>query len=321
MYVPMIAPGEMIDGYIGRIKVVSQFRDLQSVRKELVTKYRQSPDYSYKRKDEFRDLIDVMQTYTGKSRYELIYEHTCYPSEHLNWMFINWEKLLVTRKAMMLPFCKYNQIRARLCVQCVARDKSEIGTSIWHRAHQVKGMVFCPMHRDVKLLEAASSTNVFRNLPEWYLKHRDLEPKENYPITLKAHQEKLQHYGELVTSLMLRRNQISDSLIIRIIEKLKNQPLHQGLKRRIPFESAYAPKSWFMSTKYPRRWLWRNFSETADRDFYLPGGNQKRQDSWVELILVLASFTRSVSQVNEIIDSEQSVLALSQMLSRMNGRH
>lgn len=321
MYVPVIESDELIDGYIGRIKVVSQFRDLQSLRKTLVTEYRKSSDYRHKRKDEVRDLIDVMQFYTDKSRYELINEHTCYPSEHLNWMFIDWEEFLATRKAMTYPFLKYNQLSAKLCVQCVGRDQSEIGTSIWHRVHQVSGVAFCPMHRGEKLLKAKSSTHVYRNLPEWYLKHRELDPQENYPISLATHQGKLQHYGELVTSLMQRRNKISDALLIRIIEKLKHQPLHQGWKRRIPFESAYAPKAWFMSSKYPRRWLWRNFSETGDRDFYLPSGNQIRQDSWTEIILVLASFTRSVSQVNEMIESELSVRAVSHMLSQMNGRH
>jgi len=321
MYAPMIERGEMIDGYLGRIKVLSRFSDLPALRKTLVKKYRQSSDYRHKRKDEVRDLIDVMQSYTGKTRYELINEHTCCPSEYLDWMLIDWEKLLATRKAMTLPFFKFNQHSAKLCVQCVACDKSEIGTSIWHRSHQVSGMVFCPIHRGEKLLKAWSSTHVYRNLPEWYLKHRELEPHENYPIAFKAHEEKLKHYGELITSLMNRRSQISDFLLIRIIEKLKHQPLHQGLKRRVPFESACAPKTWFMSSKYPRRWLWTNFSSTGEIDFYLPSLNQIQKNSWAEIILVLASFTQSVSQVNEIIDSELSVRAVSHMLSQMNGRH
>lgn len=321
MYAPMIERGEMIDGYLGRIKVLSRFSDLPALRKTLVKKYRQSSDYRHKRKDEVRDLIDVMQSYTGKSRYELINEHTCCPSEYLDWMLIDWEKLLATRKAMTLPFFKFNQHSAKLCVQCVACDKSEIGTSIWHRSHQVSGMVFCPIHRGEKLLKAWSSTHVYRNLPEWYLKHRDLEPYENYPIAFKAHEEKLKHYGELITSLMNRRSQISDFLLIRIVEKLKHQPLHQGLKRRVPFESACAPKTWFMSSKYPRRWLWTNFASTGEIDFYLPSLNQIQKNSWAEIILVLASFTQSVSQVNEMIDSELSVRSVSHMLTEMNGRY
>ena len=85
MYVPMIASGELIDGYIGRIKVVSQFRDLQALKKTLVDGYRQSADYNHERKDEIRDLIEVMKSFTGKTRYELINEHTTLPAEYWNW--------------------------------------------------------------------------------------------------------------------------------------------------------------------------------------------------------------------------------------------
>lgn len=310
----MIAPGEMIDGYIGRVKVVSRFGDLKSLRKKLVNEYRQSQGYSYKRKDETRDLIDILQLFTGKSRYELIYEHTCCPSEFLNWMAINWEKFLATRNAMTLPLLKYSQHSAKLCVRCVACDQADIGTSIWHRDHQVVGMVFCPIHSGVKLLKAKSSMHVYRNLPEWYIKHRELEPQENYPIAFEAHAKKLQHYGDLITTLMKRRDEISDPLLVRIVEKLKHQPVHQGLKRRVPFESTYAPKSWFMSSKYPRRWLWTNFPATGDMDFYLPSLNRIQQNSWAEIIIVLASFTCSLSQVNEMINKERIVQTVGQTL-------
>ena len=50
----------------------------------------ESADYNHERKDEIRDLIEVMKSFTGKTRYELINEHTTLPAEYWNWRKIDW---------------------------------------------------------------------------------------------------------------------------------------------------------------------------------------------------------------------------------------
>jgi hypothetical protein len=317
MYVPMIAHEEQIDGYLGRIKVLSQTRDMQKLRKILVSQYRQSEEYNKTRKDEVSDLIDVIVKFTGKTRYQLIRDHTCMPTEYWDWQLLNWDEHLRTRNAATLPFLKYQKRTANLCRKCIDSDKNHIGASVWYRKHQVDGVTFCPSHSEEQLLQAKSSTDVYKYLPEWYLQHRELEPAGNYPIRSSTHQSKIKLYGELIASLMSRREQVSDFVLLRIIEKLKHKPLNQGHKRYVTFESAYVPKTWFMSSKYPRRWLWTHFHKVGNLDFYLPSANQIQRGRWNELVLVIASFAQSVEQIDEMIVKEMSGIDAKEMLANM----
>ena len=85
-------------------------------------------------------------------------------------------------------FCDVHQLFAVLprtesdrflkyCPECVAEDRKVYGETYWHRVHQIRNMVLCPIHKC--LLEASSVTAISSQA-------FTLCSAEDYAVTLQA---------------------------------------------------------------------------------------------------------------------------------------
>ena len=197
MYLPEIYPDELVYSWLSRYFVQSGYTNHKTLISQLFYSIKNNPSVEFIGHINKEAEQQITQVY---SMDDLILQHTMFP-QYARFMTVEKRKMALAElkqysdphKVLTILPRNDKEKRLKYCPLCVAADRKKYGETYWHRIHQIRNMVVCPVHK-CKLVDSevnVCSEKIFMFNPA------ELEIKDIMPIF--ANNETLIGFSEYVS--------------------------------------------------------------------------------------------------------------------------
>lgn len=257
MHIPCILPDEYLLGYVGRIRILNNFRDSKETTRALLKRYQQvnRGEGMFCKFSAIASAADINEEF-------LTLQHTLAPFVHA-FPTNNGappEKPYISKFQIASPdrsLLRITREAAKFCPHCVSEDLHFWGFPYWRRFHQVIGIEWCTKHKTS--LVSVNSKNAHDFLPESenFSFRADTLGKENEYQDYPA----LRRYADIAYGLINLTQPINAQ---GAKKSLYNQAKKLGLRIS---ESGKRPLMSDLATEaFPHDWLLRNFHEFSKKE-------------------------------------------------------
>lgn len=185
MYFPEIYPDELVYSWLSRYFVYSGCTNNRMLLSQLF--YSKSSNPSIEFIGHLNEVAEqqITQVY---SMDDLILNHTMFP-QYARFLTAEKRKMALAElkcycdphKVFTILPRNEDELWLKYCPQCAAEDRKVYGETYWHRTHQIRNMMICPIHK-CKLINSevdVRSEKIFTFNPA-ELSEKDTKPKYEY---------------------------------------------------------------------------------------------------------------------------------------------
>ena len=185
MYLPEIYPDELIYSWLSRYYVYSGCANHKMLISQLLYSTKNNPSIEFVSHLNKAAEQQITQVYSIE---DLILNHTMFP-QYARFMSADKKEVALAELKhycdphevfTILPRNK-GEVWLKYCPQCVTEDRKAYGETYWHRIHQIRNMMICPIHK-CKLVNSEvdiRSERIFAFNPA-ELSEKDTKPKYEY---------------------------------------------------------------------------------------------------------------------------------------------
>lgn len=185
MYFPEIYPDELVYSWLSRYFVYSGCTNNRMLLSQLF--YSKSSNPSIEFIGHLNEVAEQQITQVH-SMDDLILNHTMFP-QYARFLTAEKRKVALTElkcycdphKVFTILPRNEDELWLKYCPQCAAEDRKVYGETYWHRTHQIRNMMICPIHK-CKLINSevdVRSEKIFTFNPA-ELSEKDTKPKYEY---------------------------------------------------------------------------------------------------------------------------------------------
>lgn len=185
MYFPEIYPDELVYSWLSRYFVYSGCTNNRMLLSQLF--YSKSSNPSIEFIGHLNEVAEQQITQVH-SMDDLILNHTMFP-QYAGFLTAEKRKVALTElkcycdphKVFTILPRNEDELWLKYCPQCAAEDRKVYGETYWHRTHQIRNMMICPIHK-CKLINSevdVRSEKIFTFNPA-ELSEKDTKPKYEY---------------------------------------------------------------------------------------------------------------------------------------------
>ena len=151
MYFPEIYPDELVYSWFSRYFVHSGCTNSRMLLSQLLYSKGNNPSIEFIGHLNAAAEQQITQVY---SLDDLILNHTMFP-QYARFMSAEKRKMALTElkrycdphKVFTILPRNEDELRLKYCPQCVAEDRKAYGETYWHRIHQIRNIMICPLHK------------------------------------------------------------------------------------------------------------------------------------------------------------------------------
>lgn len=189
MYFPEIYLDELVYSWLSRYFVYSGCTNNRMLLSQLFYSKSSNPSIEFIGHLNEAAEQQITQVY---SMDDLILNHTMFP-QYARFLTAEKRKMALTElkcycdphKVFTILPRNEDELWLKYCPQCAAEDRKVYGETYWHRTHQIRNMMICPIHK-CKLVNSevdVRSEKIFTFNPA-ELSEKDTKPKYEYNQTL-----------------------------------------------------------------------------------------------------------------------------------------
>lgn len=157
MYLPEIYPDELVYSWLSRYYVYSGCANHKMLISQLLYSTKNNPSVEFIGHLSKAAEQQIEEVYPMD---DLILNHTMFP-QYARFLTAEKRKVALTElkrycdphKVFTILPRNEGELRLKYCPQCVAEDRKTYGETYWHRTHQIRNMMICPIHK-CKLLNS-----------------------------------------------------------------------------------------------------------------------------------------------------------------------
>lgn len=233
MYFPEIYPDELVYSWLSRYFVRSGCTNSRMLLSQLLYSKSNNPSIEFIGHLNVAAEQQITQVYSID---DLILNHTMFPQYA---RFLTAEKRKVALEELKC-YCDPHKVFTILprnekelwlkyCPLCVVEDRNKYGETYWHRVHQVRNMLICPIHRcklEISGVDARSE-KVFAFNPA------ELSVKNTEPIF--EYNQKLIKYSQYIAEIFTSELEKDSSMPISVIiyDAMKKAKYMKGQHRNM----------------------------------------------------------------------------------------
>ena len=151
MYLPEIHPDELVYSWLSRYYVYSGCANNRMLLSQLLYSKSNNPSIEFIGHLSKAAEQQITQVY---SMDDLILNHTMFP-QYARFLTAEKRKVALTElkrycdphKVFTILPRNEKELWLKYCPQCVAEDRKTYGETYWHRTHQIRNIVICPIHK------------------------------------------------------------------------------------------------------------------------------------------------------------------------------
>lgn len=233
MYFPEIYPDELVYSWLSRYFVYSGCTNNRMLLSQLLYSTKNNPSVEFIGHLSKAAEQQIEEVY---SMDDLILKHTMFP-QYARFLPADKRKTALTElkrycdphKVFTILPRNEKELWLKYCPQCAAEDRKTYGETYWHRIHQIRNMMICPIHK-CKLVNSevdARSEKVFAfNAAE--LSVKDTEPIFEY-------NQKLTKYSQYIVKIFMSdlENDSSVPVSVVIYDAMKKSKYMKGRHRNM----------------------------------------------------------------------------------------
>ena len=238
MYLPEIYPDELVYSWFSRYFVRSGYTNHKTLISQLFYSIKNNPSVEFIGHLNKEAEQQITQVY---SMDDLILQHTMFP-QYAKFMTAEKRKMALAELKQYSDPHKFLTIlprndkekRLKYCPLCVAADRKKYGETYWHRIHQLRNMMICPIHK-CKLINSevdVRSERTFTFNPAEILT-KGIEPIFEY-------NHRLIKYSEYIIGIFVSNIEIDDTIPVSVIiyDAMKKSKYMRGKHRSMELFTA-----------------------------------------------------------------------------------
>lgn len=238
MYLPEIYPDELVYSWFSRYFVRSGYTNHKMLISQLFYSIKNNPSVEFIGHLNKEAEQQITQVY---SMDDLILQHTMFP-QYAKFMTAEKRKMALAELKQYSDPHKFLTIlprndkekRLKYCPLCVAADRKKYGETYWHRIHQLRNMMICPIHK-CKLVNSevdVRSERTFTFNPAEILT-KGIEPVFEY-------NHRLIKYSEYIMGIFVSNIEIDDTIPVSVIiyDAMKKSKYMRGKYRSMELFTA-----------------------------------------------------------------------------------
>lgn len=233
MYLPEIYPDELVYSWLSRYFVYSGCTNNRMLLSQLLYSKSNNPSIEFIGHLNEAAERQITQVY---SMDDLILNHTMFPqyarfmpADKRDVALAELKRYCDPHKVFTILPRNERELWLKYCPLCVAEDRKKYGETYWHRVHQVRNMLICPIHK-CKLKNSnidARSEKVFA------FNTAELSVKDTEPIF--EHNQKLIKYSQYIAKIFtsVLENDSSIPVSVIIYDTMKKPKYMKGKHRNM----------------------------------------------------------------------------------------
>lgn len=233
MYLPEIYPDELIYSWLSRYYVYSGCANHKMLISQLLYSTKNNPSIEFVSHLNKAAEQQITQVYSIE---DLILNHTMFP-QYARFMSADKKEVALAelkhycdpREVFTILPRNKGEVWLKYCPQCVTEDRKAYGETYWHRIHQIRNMMICPIHK-CKLVNSEvdiRSERIFAFNPA-ELSEKDTKPKYEYNQILIKYS---QYMAKIFNSDLVNDSSIPVSAII--YDAMKKSKYMRGQHRNM----------------------------------------------------------------------------------------
>lgn len=151
MYLPEIYPDELVYSWLSRYYVYSGCANHKMLISQLLYSTKNNPSVEFIGHLSKAAEQQIEEVY---SMDDLILKHTMFP-QYARFLPVDKRKTALTElkrycdphKVFTILPRNEKELWLKYCPQCAAEDRNTYGETYWHRTHQIRNIVICPIHK------------------------------------------------------------------------------------------------------------------------------------------------------------------------------
>lgn len=233
MYFPEIYPDELVYSWFSRYFVYAGYASHKMLISQLLYSAKSNPSIEFLGHLNETAEKQITEMYSLDN---LILQHTMFP-QYARFMTAEKRKMALTELKQysdphkVLTILPRNDTEKRLkyCPLCVATDREKYGETYWHRIHQIRNMVICPIHK-CKLVN--SEVDV-RSEKTFTFNPAEISTKDIEPVFECKH--RVIKYSEYIMGIFMSDIKIDDTIPVNVIiyDAMKKSKYMRGKHRNM----------------------------------------------------------------------------------------
>lgn len=233
MYLPEIYPDELVYSWLSRYFVYSGCTNNRMLLSQLLYSTKNNPSVEFIGHLSKAAEQQIEEVY---SLDDLILKHTMFP-QYARFLTAEKRKVALTElkcycdphKVFTILPRNEKELWLKYCPQCAAEDRKAYGETYWHRTHQIRNMMICPIHK----CKLVNSEVDIRSEKIFAFNAAELSVKDTEPVF--EYNQKLTKYSQYITKIFMTDLENDSSIPVSAIiyDAMKKSKYMKGQHRNM----------------------------------------------------------------------------------------